>query len=112
MINCAKQSPRVCGDNTIRWYEGDTFKLELNFKFTDTNGNTLPVEETDVVKMKIFDGKNEVIHEIEVTGTNVVPLDMTEKLTSLFTKGEYTYNAHLIGEYRTTLARNNKLVVE
>jgi len=112
MIKCAKQSPRVCGDNTIRWYEGDTFQIELNFTKLDNNGNTLSVEETDVFAMTIVNKQKEVIHEIEVTGTNTIVIDMTEELTAKFTKGTYFYDVELRGEYITTVVNENKLVVE
>ena len=109
----AEQSPRVV-NGVIKWYEGDTFTMDLGLGLTDQDGEAVTLNAADTVKVTFRDkGENEVK---EFSFTNVskdtVTLDFNAAVTVLFPKGRYTYDVDVTHGYRTTIAHSNKVVVE
>ena len=112
MLKCAEQSPRICDDGTIRWYEGDTFNLEFDLTFTDEAGNELPVEANDKVSICFKNIANEIVYEYEVIGTNILNININEEVTKKFKIGDYRYCVRRNAQYITTVIHKNKVVVE
>ena len=110
MIKQAEQSPRI-ENGVIRWYYGDTFKLELELEFTNDNGDIVNIQPTDEISISFKNHRDTVIYE-NTFNTNTITLDMTEELSQKFKVGEYYYTVKLNSEYITTLMKNNKVVVE
>lgn len=113
MIKCAEQSPRICEDGTIKWYEGDTFQLEFDYTFTDENGNVIAAGPDDKIRI-YFTSKASLlnVYEAEVVGTNKLLVNVDEDVTKLFKAGEYEYNVRREAQFITTLNKQNKVVVE
>ena len=56
----AEQSPRVV-NGVIKWYEGDTFTMDLGLGLTDQDGEAVTLNAADTVKVTFRDkGENEV----------------------------------------------------
>ena len=112
MVKCAEQSPRICEQGTIWWYEGDTFKLNFELTFTNDSGEVIPIKENDKISIYFKDMYNKVIYETEIIGTNVLPICIDEEITKLFKKGKYTYCVKRNAQFITTLMHENRVVVE
>ena len=112
MVNCAEQSPRICADGTIRWYEGDTFDLEFDLTFSDESGIEIPVESTDVISIYFRDRFRNIVHEASVVGNTILIINIDEEATKNFKLGEYTYCVKRNAQYITTVMRNNRVVIE
>lgn len=112
MIKCAEQSPRICEDGSIRWYEGDTFKLLFELEFTDDGGNVIETLPTDKISICFNDEHNRKIYEYEVAGTNIIEVNIDSETTKKFKEGNYFYSVKRNSNYITTIIRDNKIVVE
>ena len=112
MIKCAEQSPRVCNDGSIRWYEGDTFIIEFDFTFTDDYGAIYEIKPTDKVEICFTDLQGNILYETEAVGTSALEVVITDEVTKLFKKGKYNYCVRRVANWRTTVMRFNRVVVE
>ena len=112
MVKCAEQSPRICEDGIIRWYEGDTFELEFELTFTDDNDNPITIQPGDKIAICFTDQYQNIIHTIETVGTNILKVAIDNEATKKFKKGKYNYCVRRIANYTTTIMRLNKVVVE
>jgi hypothetical protein len=109
-IPSAKQSPRLVG-GVLFFYYLDTFTLQIELDMTDQDG--VEIDATGTVEFVFYDDCHNKIKEFTLTpNNNIVTLDFTEDVTALFHKGEYTYDVYYNGENRTTIANDNKAVVE
>lgn len=111
MIKCANKSPRICGDSSIRWYEGDTFELNFEMTFTDDEGNEIPTDSDTTITI-CFRKNNVLVHEVSVVGNNLVNVVIDKEITKKFKRGVYTYCVRRNGNYITTVIHHNKVVVE
>ena len=50
----AEQSPRVV-NGVIKWYEGDTFTMDLGLGLTDQDGEAVTLNAADTVKVTFRD---------------------------------------------------------
>ena len=109
----AEQSPRVV-NGVIKWYEGDTFTMDLGLGLTDQDGEAVTLNAADTVKVTFRDKGENVVKEFSFTNVSkdTVTLDFNAAVTALFPKGRYTYDVDDTHGYRTTIAHNNKVVVE
>ena len=113
MLKCAEQSPRVCSDGSIRWYEGDTFCLDFELTFTDELDNELEATPNDKISICFTEGLyGRVIFTAEAVGTNTLTVNIDEETTKLFKAGVYKYCVRRESIYTTTVMRYNKVVVE
>ena len=112
MVKCAEQSPRICEDGSIRWYVGDTFSLEFDLTFTDDAGDIVETLPSDKIKICFTDMCQNVIHETEVTGTNVLTVNIDAEATKKFKVGKYNYCVRRVSQFTTTIMRLNRVVVE
>lgn len=109
----AKVSPRV-ENGVIKWYEGDTFSLQLELELRDQDGEAITIGENDTVHIIFRDDTLDAVKEFnftEITG-NIVTMVFDSTVTALFPKGRYTYDVHYTGENRTTVCNDNKAEVE
>lgn len=113
MIKCAEQSPRVCDDGTIRWYEGDTFDLKFELTFIDDDGNVITPSPTDKLSICFRNSYGQIVYETEMVGaSNSLKVNMNEELTKKFKVGSYIYCVRKKTDYITTIMRKNRVVVE
>lgn len=111
-IKCAEQSPRICTDGSIHWYQGDTFELVFNLTLKDNNGNVITVEPDDKINICFKDKYENIVYEFETTGTTTVEMCFDQLISEKFSKGIYWYCVRYKGEYITTVMHRNKVVVE
>lgn len=109
----AEQSPRIV-NGVIRWYQGDTFDIQLNLDLTDQDGEPVVINTDDLVKIVFTDKSKSVVKEFEFTNVedNTVTMDFDSACTALFGKGNFTYTVTVRHGDRTTVASDNKVVVE
>lgn len=106
----AKQSPRL-DNGVLAWYQGDTFSLQIELDMTDQDG--VAVEATGDVEVVFRDDCHNIVKEFTCTpSNNIITLNFNEDVSALFPIGEYTYDMYYNGEHRTTIANDNKVVVE
>lgn len=111
-MHVAEQSPRICKDGTLRWYQGDTFTIVFDFHLEDQAGVPIVVKDTDVAEVCFRDFRNEVIAKFIATGSTAVEVEIDSILTKKFKEGIYLIDARFNGEFVTTIMRNNRAVVE
>lgn len=112
-IPSALQSPRnVCG--VLHWYVGDTFILELSIALRDNSGGIMPFAESDTVTITFYNQSGDTVHTFIFNSIqdNTVQLDFDAVVTTKFPAGAYTYDAVYEGQYRRTIAKGNKAVVD
>lgn len=109
----AEMSPRIV-NGVIKWYQGDTFDLQLTFDLEDQDGEPITIAPTDTVKIVFKDKSLKTVKEFTFTNisNNTVTMDFDATCTALFTKGNYTYDVLYSRSERTTVANDNKVVVE
>lgn len=109
----ANPSPRIVG-GVIKWYEGDTFDLQLLLELLDQDGETVTVAADHRLELVFRNKRRETVHTMEFTEieNNCVTLDFNESVSAKFPKGEYTYDVILEGAERKTLANDAPLLVE
>ena len=110
-MNPAKQSPRMEGDGTLRWYAGDTFSLTFQFTLKDANNNPITINPTDKIDIKFLKEGTE-IHSFEATGTASPTINITSEISAKFKEGVYSILVKFNSTNVTTLLKNNKVVVE
>ena len=111
MIKLAEQSPRI-EDGIIKWYAGDTFELNFEFEFSDTEGNVISSEETDYLEFKIFNEYYDTIYEEVVYKSHEVSVYMNDENTAKFPRGKYFYVIKRNDGFITTIIQENEIVVE
>lgn len=112
-IPAARCSPR--NDNgVLHWYEGDTFLLDLSVRLRDESGDVVPFAASDTVIITFFDKHEDAVHQFSFNKIqdNTVQLDFDAVVTTKFPAGAYTYDAVYEGQYRRTIAKGNKAVVD
>lgn len=109
----AEMSPRVV-NGVIRWYVGDTFELQVNLDLKDQDGEEIIIQSGQTVEFRFLDKQLHLVKSFvfDNVENNKVILDFDEDVTALFPKGNYTYDIYYDGAKRTTLADDNKVVVE
>lgn len=109
----AEMSPRIV-NGVLKWYEGDTFELQLELELTDQDGESVIIGASDTVKIVFLNERREQVKEFSFTNVqnNTVTLDFDATVTALFRRGRYTYDVYYTAAERTTLANENKAVVE
>lgn len=112
MIRCAEESPRLCKDGSLRWYEGDTFEIEFDLHFTDDEGYPIHMNPDDKIAIVFTDTYKNEIYAHENIGTDNLHLIIDDEATKNFPVGSYWYSVRVISKYKTTIIRLNKVVVE
>lgn len=109
----AEASPRVV-NGVLLWYEYDTFDLQVEIDLTDQDGEKVNIGPEDTVRVVFLDRSLDVVKEFEFTDIqdNIVTLDFDAACSALFPKGSYTYDVYYKYADRTTICKNNKVVVE
>lgn len=106
----AKQSPRL-EHGVLTWYQGDTFDLQIELELTDQDG--MAMDATGTVDVVFRDDCHNIIKEFTLTpSNNIITLDFNADVSALFRIGEYRYDVYYNGEERTTIANDNKVVVQ
>lgn len=110
----AEPSPRIV-NGEIHWYQGDTFSIELHLDLRDQDDTPIEIVPDDTVRIIFRDRKGTDMNVFDTfTGivNNVVTLDFNTARTAKFIKGEYQYDVVYTGQNRTTIANDNRVVVE
>ncbi len=109
----ANLSPRIV-NGVLRWYEGNTFKLQLELELVDQDGEPVSIADTDSVEVKFRDKRKDVIKEFvfEHIEDNIISLDFDAECTALFPAGKYTFDLDYIGENRVTLINDSPAQVD
>lgn len=112
-IPSAKVSPRVV-NGVLFWYAGDTFDLDLIFDIVDQDEETYNIRPRDTVKIIFENARNKKVAEYNFGNItdNKVTIHMDSTETQKYPTGEYTYEAQLHWENRTTIIEKAKVVVE
>ena len=112
-IPAAKQSPRIEND-ILKWYEGDTFTLNIELVLKDDSGSPVTITSTDTVTAIFYNERGDIVKTFtfqNITG-NVISIEIDSESTSLFTKGKYIYDIKFSSSNLTTIANDNVLIVE
>ena len=114
-MNCipaAKQSPRL-ENGIVKWYEGDTFRLQLVLDIVDQDGECVEIGEEDIVTVSFHNDDLASVKEFCFTGVenNTITLLFDSTCTALFPAGHYTYDVRCSGAQRTTVCRGNEAEV-
>lgn len=110
----AELSPRVV-NGVIKWYQGDTFLLDIEIDLTDEDGHPIAIAEDDTVSIHIIDRTGGLVYDETFTDiqNNTIRLNMDGTKTALFREGDYHYDIYLsTAEKRTTILNAGKMVVE
>jgi len=109
----AEQSPRIV-NGVIKFYQGDTFDLVLELDLVDQDGEEITIAAGDTVKVVFKDKSLSTVKEFTFTNItgNTVTMEFDATCTALFPAGRYTYDIYYTAEDRTTIANDNKVVVE
>jgi len=110
----AEPSPRIV-NGELHWYQGDTFSIELHLDLKDQDDTPITIAATDTVKVVFTDRSGAEIKVFDPF-TNIVDNKITLTFDSAksakFVKGQYRYDIIYTGQNRTTIADENKVVVE
>ena len=112
MVKCAKQSPRICDEGIIHWYEGDTFILTFELTFTNESGDIIETNEKDRITICFNDSTGKLIYKTEVTGTTTLDVVINEEVTKRFKAGKYSYCVKRCSDFITTIMKMNEVLVE
>ena len=106
-------SPRI-ELGALKWYEGDTFELQLTLDLTDQDGEEITIAPTDTVSVVFSDENGDAVKAFEFTEVenNTVTLGFDSSVTALFPKGRYSYDVRYSAAERTTIANDNEVTVE
>lgn len=109
----ARSSPRII-NGVLKWYEGDTFTLDLEIELEDQDGLAKDIADTDTVDVVFYNRSEDKVKEWHFTNisNNVVTLVFDDEVTALFPAGWYHYDIIYKGENRTTIAKRVQLIVE
>ena len=108
----ARSSPRIV-NGVLKWYEGDTFTLDIELELIDQDGAAIDTNGKEVL-IKFYDMSEDLVKEFNIKNiqNNTVSLEFNSEITALFPQGEYHYDVIYMGEHRTTIAKDNAIVVE
>ena len=89
----ADLSPRIV-NGVLKWYEGDTFSLQIDWELEDQDGEPITIQPKDTVKVVFKNKSLRTVKEFMFTGINVntIHLNFDNECTALFEKGNYTYD--------------------
>ncbi len=106
-------SPRIV-NGVLRWYAGDTFDIQIEIDLKDQDDEPITIGPDDTVEVVFKDKSLDVVKTFEFNNIedNTVTLEFDETCTALFPAGKYTYDVYYTGEKRTTIANDNKVLVE
>ena len=109
----ARMSPRII-NGVIKWYEGDTFGLQVDIDLTDENGDAVVIQPEDTVQFVFRNNRGETVHNVVAANieNNSVLLDFGAAESAKFPKGVYEYDCFYNGAERKTLAHEAPIVVE
>ena len=107
----AKMSPRI-GNGIIYWYEGDTFELNVAVELKDQDGSVVEVGDAECFELVIRDERNNEVYNVKQYGASGFTFECDEDTTALFRKGRYRYDVNFYGEYKTSIAEDNLMIVE
>lgn len=109
----AEISPRIV-NGVIRWYQGDTFDIQLTIELEDQDGEPVIIGADDTVKIIFENARLVPVKTFTFTNVqeNTVVMTFDDEAAALFPKGNYTYDVRLEGAGKTTIANDNKVVVE
>lgn len=109
----AELSPRIV-NGVIRWYYLDTFSVQLSLDLTDQDGEPLVLSNDDTVSIVFRDQSRNTVKEFTFAeiADNTVTMEFDSDCTALFDRGNYTYIVAVTHGDRTTIAHENKAVVE
>lgn len=112
-VPAAKPSPRT-EYGILKWYEGDTFCIQLNLTAKDPGGHEVALTAEDTAAINFYDCTRRKVTTMEFADLSAgfVTLDFPEDVSGKFTKGRYTYDVVLNHENITTVANNNRILVE
>jgi len=107
------QSPQIT-DDSISFYEGDTFSISFNIKLTYSDGTEYNLVESDIIKFKVvrgFDGKEIYNEELTNNTSNVILWTVDEDLSKLFKTGFYKFGMQLVSDNIKTLIPPTEIYV-
>lgn len=109
----AAASPRI-ENGVLRWYEGDTFQVNLLLTLTDQDGAPVTLNSGDTATLTFRDRRRAVADTVTFTNirNGALPLVMDAARSARFPAGTYTYTLTLTHNNRTTLIKENTAVVE
>ena len=107
----AKMSPRI-ENGIIYWYEGDTFEFNVAVDLKDQDGSTVEVSDENAFELVIRDERNNEVYSVKQYGAAGFTFECDEDTTALFRKGRYRYDVNYYGEYKTSIAEDNLMIVE
>lgn len=109
----AEISPRIV-NGVIRWYQGDTFDIQLTIELEDQDGEAVILGEDDTVSITFRNQSDSAVKTFTFTELegNTVTMDFDSTCTALFGRGNYSYTVTITHGERTTIASENKVVVE
>lgn len=109
----AAASPRI-ENGVLRWYEGDTFRVNLLLTLKDQDGAPVTLNSGDTATLTFRDKRQTVTDTVTFTNirNNTLPLSMDAARSARFPPGPYTYTLTLTHNNRTTLMKENTAVVE
>lgn len=112
-IPSARSSPRIV-NGVLKWYEFDTFTLDLELELEDQDGEPVTIGTDDIVEINFYNRSEDKVKEWHFTNisSNVVTLVFDDEVTALFPAGWYHYDIIYKGENRTTIAKRVQLIVE
>ena len=105
-------SPRF-ENTTLRYYEGDTFRLILPIELT-RDGAPVAISELDTISISFVDQLGNVVVEKRYAGIkdNTITIDWDAEMTAMFHRGTYSYRIRYNGEYVTTIAADCRIYVQ
>ena len=107
----AKMSPRIV-NGIIYWYEGDTFEFNLAVDLRDQDGEIVTPSDENAFEIIIRDERNNEVFNEKQYGVSGVHFYCDEEVTKRFRKGKYKYDINYYGEFKTSLAEDNIMIVE
>lgn len=116
-MNIAKPSPRIEKDGSLRWYEGNTFKLTFELTLLDSAGQTIPFLQTDEIVVNFVTSPPEqatLVHSFWFNNlkTNQITMNFSKAITKNFIAGEYEIGITKNGAFTQTIIPYSKVVVE
>ena len=109
----AEPSPRIV-NGYIKWYQGDTFDLDIELELTDQSGEEIEITPTDTVKVVFRDEGDKTVKVFDFSNIQgkTITLDFDAECSALFPKGNYFYDVYFSSDDRKTIANDNRVVVE
>ena len=110
----AEPSPRIV-NGELHWYQGDTFSIELHLDLRDQDDTPIEIGPDDTVKIIFRDRKGadmNVFDPFMGIVNNIITLVFDAARTAKFIRGIYQYDVIYVGQNRTTIVNDNRVVVE